>query len=142
MKWVNEAKTLHFECKIELQYLFEMYSEIERVKAVVDGSNATTWDAILLIASILTFVFYHVWYYSWRFTNLIEARGFHRVDLTGQRAREIFVRSIVSDLNGGNAEAVTQLAVQVTRNPITAASILATGTTVGATTLVGILYVC
>lgn len=67
-------------------------------------------------------------------------------DLTGQRAREIFVRSVISGPSGGvpegsyaNAEAATNIALQAARNPITAVSILATGATVGATTLVGIL---
>ena len=73
---------------------------------------------------------------------MIEARGYHRVDLTGQRAREIFVRSIISTPSGdpsGNAEASTNIALQASRNPITAVSILATGSSVGATTLLGIL---
>ena len=115
-----------------------MYNEIERVTAAVGEGHATAWDASLLITSVLSLVFYHVWYYSWRFSNLIEARGNHRVDLTGQRAREIFVRSVISDPNS-NSEAAANIAIQATRNPITAVSILTTGTTVGATTLVGIL---
>lgn len=98
-------------------------------------------DVGLAGASLFIIVIYHVWYYSWRFTNLIEARGYHRVDLTGQHAREIFVRAVVfgssGDCSSGNAD--TNIALQATRNPITAESILATGTTVGATTLVGIL---
>lgn len=44
-------------------------------------------DVILASSAILTLAFYHVWYYSWRFTNLVEGRGYHRVDITGQRAR-------------------------------------------------------
>ena len=78
---------------------------------------------------------------SWRFSNLIEARGYHRVDLIGQHAREIFVRSIVTDsaVGAGTADSATNIALEAARNPITAVSILATGTTVGATTLVGIL---
>jgi uncharacterized membrane protein len=106
-----------------------------------DEGSGRAWDLFLLLISITILALYHIWYYSWRFSNLIEARGYHRVDLTGQRAREIFVRSIVtvaSD-NGGNADAATNIALQAARNPITAVSILATGTTVGATTLVGIL---
>ena len=68
----------------------------------------------------------------------MEARGYHRVDLTGQRARLVFVRLIVyGDGDGGTAEA--NIALQAVRNPITAGSILATGATVGATTLVNIL---
>jgi hypothetical protein len=44
-------------------------------------------DVLLASSAILILVFYHVWYYSWRFTNLVEGRGYHRVDITGQRAR-------------------------------------------------------
>ena len=111
---------------------------------VEDEGLARMWDLILLIASISILALYHIWYYSWRFSNLIEARGYHRVDLTGQRAREIFVRSIISVPGGvagtaANADSATNIALQAARNPITAVSILATGTTVGATTLVGIL---
>lgn len=117
------------------------FSEKEQLQ---DEGSGRIWDCLLLIVSILILALYHIWYYSWRFSNLIEARGYHRVDLTGQRAREIFVRSIVTvpgDINGGggNADAATNIALQAARNPITAVSILATGTTVGATTLVGIL---
>jgi uncharacterized membrane protein len=106
-----------------------------------DEDSGRAWDLLLLIVSILTLALYHVWYYSWRFLNFAEARGYHRVDLTGQKAREIFVRSIVSAPGSvaGNADAATNIALQAVRNPITAVSILATGTTVGATTLVGIL---
>lgn len=106
-----------------------------------DEVSGRAWDLLLLIVSILTLALYHIWYYSWRFSNLVEARGYHRVDLTGQRAREIFVRSILA-LPGdvaSSADAATNIALQAARNPITAVSILATGTTVGATTLVGIL---
>jgi hypothetical protein len=94
-----------------------------------DEGSGRAWDLILLLISIAFLVIYHIWYYSWRFSNLIEARGYHRVDLTGQRAREIFVRSIVTvpgDV-GGNADAATNIALQAARNPITAVSILATG---------------
>jgi len=105
-----------------------------------DEGPGRAWDLLLLIASILTLALYHIWYYSWRFSNSAEPSRYHRVDLTGRKAREIFVRSItVSSDVDGNADAACTIAVQAARNPITAVSILATGTTVGATTLVGIL---
>ena len=60
----------------------------------------------------------------------------------GQRGRKIFVRAVVGvDLPGQrrDANADANLAIQAARNPITAGSLLATGTTLGATTLVNIL---
>lgn len=62
-------------------------------------------------------------------------RGYQRLDEAGQHAREVFVQAVVE--SGTDADA--NLAVQVARNPITAASILATGSSLGATTLVNVL---
>jgi hypothetical protein len=60
----------------------------ERVITIVRSPElGQVLDVFLASSAILILVFYHVWYYSWRFTNLVEGRGYHRVDITGQRAR-------------------------------------------------------
>jgi len=95
---------------------------------------ATILDGCFAALSLFIIIAYHVSYYSWRWGY--KTRGHHRVDLVGQRAREIFVRSLVFG-DAGTAEA--NIVLQAVRNPITAESILATGTTVGATTLINIM---
>jgi hypothetical protein len=119
-------------------------------------------SCLLLSASI--FLSYHLWYYSWRLRSdgfgfgsgglHVDADGLQynrllgdpdaapggrrhrsRIDLTGQVAREIWVESVLDTCDAGTGN----IAVQTMRNPITAASILATGASLGATTLVNVL---
>ena len=81
-----------------------------------------------------------LWYYSPRFGwgYWLAEKGFHRVDVSGQQAREIFVRSTCC-VDGGDGNVEANIAIQAARNPITAQSILATGAVAVATTLVNII---
>ena len=105
-----------------------------------ERSTQEAMDIALVAMSTLLILAYHILYYRWRFFSLIEGRGFHRVDLAGQRGREVFVRAVCgADGDGGDANADSNIAIQAARNPITAGSLLATGASLGATTLVNIL---
>lgn len=111
---------------------------------IQDPSLAKTVDLLLVVASFSLFIMYHVWYYSWRFKGIhrvLEGHGYQRLDVTGLHGRLIFVAAMLSDVENGRPlnNADMNLAVQATRNPITAASILATGSSVAATTILNIL---
>jgi hypothetical protein len=113
---------------------------------ITDPKLALTVDSILVLSAFLLFTLYHVWYYSWRWNlglfSALLARfnaGYHRLDATGQHSRTIFVASVLNDAAAGTPNADMNLVVQATRNPITAASILGTGNTVVATTLINLL---
>lgn len=93
-------------------------------------------DLAFAIFSLTLFTLYHVWYYSWHMWGQpLPTGGVHRLDMTGQTARVLFTQAVLS--TGSDAD--YNLVVQMMRNPITAASILGTGASVGVTTLTNTL---
>eukprot|EP00887_Chlorella_sp_A99_P001491 scaffold8.g1491.t1 len=86
-------------------------------------------------SSIAAVTAYYAWYYSWRLHPMRRFVGFHRLDVAGQHAREIFTRALLTD----PADSSANIAIQAReREDRCAARILATGASVGATTIINI----
>ena len=53
-------------------------------------------DLVFFFVSLATFVLYHCWYYGWRaLPRTTRLRGYQRLDYVAQRARRVFVTSML-----------------------------------------------
>jgi ABC-type nickel/cobalt efflux system permease component RcnA len=55
-------------------------------------ATAQTLDLLFAVLSLALFTLYHAWYYSWHWYPANGEPRFHRLDRTGQTARQLFTQ--------------------------------------------------
>ncbi|KAI3425120.1 hypothetical protein D9Q98_008892 [Chlorella vulgaris] len=58
-------------------------------------ATAQTLDLLFAVLSLALFTLYHAWYYSWHWYPANGEPRFHRLDRTGQTARQLFTQAVL-----------------------------------------------